>query len=102
MAYDGDLYLLSEDGAALAGEDVLAFDIGSDGMHIAFAQRNADGTVDIRIGYWSGSRIINDKLTYKDIGVNVNAMFFSPDLGKLYLQGRDETGMLTAYTFEFR
>lgn len=102
VAYDGDLYLLSEDGAALAGEDVLAFDIGSDGMHIAFAQRNADGTVDIRVGYWSGSRIINDKLTYKDIGVNVNAMFFSPDLGKLYLQGRDETGMLTAYTFEFR
>lgn len=102
VAYDGDLYLLSEDGAALAGEDILAFDIGSDGMHIAFAQRNADGTVDIRVGYWSGSRIINDKLTYKDIGVNVNAMFFSPDLGKLYLQGRDETGMLTAYTFEFR
>ena len=101
-AYDGDLYLLDEKGVTLAGADVLAFDIGSDDMHIAYAQRNADGTVDIRIGYWSGSRIINDKLTYKDIGVKVNAMFFSPDLAKLYLQGRDESGQLTAYTFEFR
>lgn len=102
VAYGGDLYLMDDKGVHDAGEGVTAFDIGSDGMHIAYAQRNADGTVDIRIGYWSGSRIINDKLTYKDIGVNVSAMYFSPQLDKLYLQGRDETGQLTAYTFEFQ
>jgi len=101
-AYGGDLYLLDEKGVSLAGADVLAFDLCPDEMYVAYAQRNADGTVDIRTGYWSGSRIINDKLTYKDIGVTVNAMYFSPDLSKLYLQGRDEGGQLTAYTFEFR
>jgi hypothetical protein len=54
------------------------------------------------VGYWSGSRIINEKLTYKDLGIEVNAMYFSPNQDRLYLQGLDETGALTAYTFEFR
>ena len=38
----------------------------------------------------------------KDLGIEVNAMYFSPNQDRLYLQGLDETGALTAYTFEFR
>ena len=102
VVYGGDLYLLNEDGVKLAGDSVTAFDIAPDGMHIAFSRRNDDGTVDILVGYWSGSRIINEKLTYKDLGIEVNAMYFSPNQDRLYLQGLDETGTLTAYTFEFR
>ena len=102
VVYGGDLYLLNEDGVKLAGDSVTAFDIAPDGMHIAFSRRNDDGTVDILVGYWSGSRIINEKLTYKDLGIEVNAMYFSPNQDRLYLQGLDETGALTAYTFEFR
>ena len=102
VVYGGDLYLLDKDGAKLAGDSVTAFDMAPDGMHIAFARRNDDGTVDILVGYWSGSRIINEKLTYKDLGIHVNAMYFSPNQERLYLQGQDETGVLTAYTFEFR
>ena len=102
VVYGGDLYLLNADGVKLAGDSVTAFDIAPDGMHIAFSRRNDDGTVDILVGYWSGSRIINEKLTYKDLGIEVNAMYFSPNQDRLYLQGLDETGALTAYTFEFR
>ena len=29
-------------------------------------------------------------------------MYFSPDLEKLYLQGKDGNGALRAYTFEFQ
>ena len=89
-------------GATLVQSNITAFDIGSDGMHIAYAVQNEDGSVDIRIGYWGGSRIINDRLTYKDIGINVDTMYFSPDLEKLYLQGQDGNGALRAYTFEFQ
>ena len=71
-------------------------------MHIAFAKLNDDGTTDIRIGYWGGARIINDKLTYKDFSVAVGRMFFSPDMHKLYLQGADDGGVLSAFTFEFK
>ena len=71
-------------------------------MHIAFAKLNDDGTTDIRIGYWGGARIINDKLTYKDFGVAVGRMFFSPDMHKLYLQGADDGGVLSTFTFEFK
>ena len=102
LVYDGDLYLVGEDGATLVQANITAFDIGSDGMHIAYAVQNEDGSVDIRIGYWGGSRIINDRLTYKDIGIQVDTMYFSPDLQKLYLQGWDGNGALTAYTFEFQ
>ncbi len=100
VSYAGDLYLVDGSGAQLVEEDVVAFDIASDGMHVAFARRNPDGTTDIRIGYWGGRGILNDRLTYKDIGVSVNAMCFSPDLYKLYLQGMSESGALVGYTFE--
>ena len=102
LVYDGDLYLVGAGGATLVQSNITAFDIGSDGMHIAYAVQNEDGSVDIRIGYWGGSRIINDRLTYKDIGINVDTMYFSPDLQKLYLQGQDGNGALRAYTFEFQ
>lgn len=102
IAYAGDLRLVSKDEVLLSRRDVMAFDIASDGMHIAFALLNDNGTVDVRIGYWSGSKIINDKLTYKDLGIYVNAMFFSPDMNKLYLQGLNDQGTLMAYTFEFQ
>lgn len=102
LVYDGDLYLVGAGGATLVQSNITAFDIGSDGMHIAYAVQNEDGSVDIRIGYWGGSRIINDRLTYKDIGINVDTMYFSPDLEKLYLQGQDGNGALRAYTFEFQ
>ena len=100
--YGGDLYLISADGAELISRGITAFDLASDGMHIAFAKLNDDGTTDIRIGYWGGARIINDKLTYKDFGVAVGRMFFSPDMHKLYLQGADDGGVLSAFTFEFK
>lgn len=83
-------------------QGVLAFDLAPDDMHMAFALRNEDGSVDVRVGYWGGSKIINDKLVYKDLGLEVNAMYFSPDLYKLYLQGIGEASGLTAYTFEFQ
>ena len=102
LVYDGALYRLDDEGAALVQSGVTAFDIGSDDMHIAYAVQNEDESVDVRVGYWGGSRIINDRLTYKDIGIAVSAMYFSPDLKKLYLQGADESGHLTAYTFEFQ
>lgn len=103
FCYRADLYLADQSGAQCAAESVTAFDIASDGMHIAYALENEDGTVDIRVGYWGGSRIINDKLTYKDIGMNVRAMYFSPDMRKLYLQGTNpDTGALQAYSFEFQ
>ena len=50
VSYDGNLYLAGESGAQRVAEGVTAFDIGSDDMHIAYAQCNEDGTVDIRIG----------------------------------------------------
>lgn len=102
VAYAGNLQLISKDAATMVRRNVMAFDIASDGMHIAFALLNDNGTVDVCIGYWSGSKIINDKLTYKDLGIYVNAMFFSPDMNKLYLQGPNDQGTLMAYTFEFQ
>ncbi len=102
ISYDGDLYLLSDGAATLVRRNVTAFDIASDGMHIAFSVVNEDGSTDIRIGYWGGSKIINDRLTYKDIDIAVDAMYFSPDVRKLYLQGMSEFNVLTAYTFEFQ
>ena len=102
VVYDRTLYLIGPDGAQAVDSGVTAFDIAPDGMHIAFARRNEDGTVDIRVGYWGGSRIINDRLVYKDLGVSVGAMYFSPDMRKLYLQGADEHGARAALTFEFQ
>ena len=102
VVYDRTLFLIGPDGAQAVDSGVTAFDIASDGMHIAYARRNEDGTVDIRVGYWGGSRIINDKLVYKDLGIDVSAMYFSPDMRKLYLQGADEHGVRAALTFEFQ
>ena len=102
IAYGGDLYLINAGGKRLVQQGVLAFDLAPDDMHMAFALRNEDGSVDVRVGYWGGSKIINDKLVYKDLGLEVNAMYFSPDLYKLYLQGIGEASGLTAYTFEFQ
>ena len=102
VVYDRTLFLIGPDGAQAVDSGVTAFDIASDGMHIAYARRNEDGTVDIRVGYWGGSRIINDKLVYKYLGIDVSAMYFSPDMRKLYLQGADEHGVRAALTFEFQ
>lgn len=102
VVYGRTLYRIDSSGAQAVGSGITAFDIASDGMHIAYAHRNEDGTVDIRVGYWGGSRIINDKLVYKDLGISVGVMYFSPDMRKLYLQGSDAHGARAALTFEFQ
>lgn len=49
--------------------------------------QNLDGTVDVTVGRWSGTHIINKKVIYKNIGDTVSRMLFSPNSLRLYVEG---------------
>ena len=98
--YNSRLMLVKADGIAAVRESTTAFALTQDEMHIALAVQNTAGSVDILIGYWGGTKPINEKLVYKDLDLQVRRMCFSPDGRKLYVQGlRDK--QVTAYVFEF-
>ena len=66
---------------------VLCEEYGPDGLYVAVAVQNLDGTVDVTVGRWSGTHIINKKVIYKNIGDTVSRMLFSPNSLRLYVEG---------------
>ncbi len=66
---------------------VQAYALTPNRLYAALAIKNMDGSVDLAIGRWSGTHIINKKIVYKNIGYNVGRMLFSPDNLRLYIEG---------------
>lgn len=83
------LRYISVDGSQSAAieSSVQAYAISPDGLYVAVAVQNLDGTVDVTVGRWSGTHIINKKVIYKNIGDTVSRMLFSPNSLRLYVEG---------------
>lgn len=82
------LRLIGKDSTAgsVIEDSVQSYAFTDDRKNIALAQINMDGSVDIVIGQWGGSRVINKSILYKNIGADVTRMLFSPDSAKLYVE----------------
>ena len=83
------LRYISVDGSQSAAieSSVQAYAISPDGLYVAVAVQNLDGTVDVTVGRWSGNHIINNQVIYKNIGDTVSRMLFSPNSLRLYVEG---------------
>lgn len=80
---------------------IKAVAFSGDRQYVAFAQTNLDGSMDVYVGQWSGSKIINKQLVHKGIDFDVQRLLFSPDTNKLYTEGLRAGGSKYAVVFEF-
>ena len=101
LVYGDDLYRVTTDGAALLQSGINAFAFDERTGHIAYVQRNADGTNDINIGAYENGIFDRGRLAYKDTGLAVSNLLFNSDLHKLYVQGTNDQSEQKAYVVEF-
>lgn len=93
------------DGAVTLENGIQAYGFSENRQYIALAQLNMDGSVDIAIGRWSGSRVINKNTVYKNTeNVNIKTvtrLLMSPDTKKLYVEGLNAAGAVEGVVLEF-